>query len=140
MDLSNPQHAYVLDIFENKITEHMEYYENNKWVDYNIITTIRNEEITISFGSIFVSLNEGKYNFIFCYGFGNFKSNYNGSNIVFLGKNNYFDYLATSKTCTYSSKDLDFHDETYIIDFMSLVGFKSFRDVYGLALPDPNLN
>ena len=140
MGLSNPQHAYVLDIFENKITEHMEYYENNKWVNYNIITTVRNEENTISFGSIFISFNEGKYNFIFCYGLGNFKFNFNGSNIAFLGKNNYFDYLATSKTCTYSSKDFDFHDASYIIDFMNLVGFKSFGDVYGLALPDPDLN
>ncbi len=75
-----------------------------------------------------------------CYGLGNFKFNFNGSNIAFLGKNNYFDYLATSKTCTYSSKDFDFHDASYIIDFMNLVGFKSFGDVYGLALPDPDLN
>ena len=140
MGLSNPQHAYVLDIFENKITEHMEFYENNKWVNYNIITTVRNEENTISFGSIFISFNEGKYNFIFCYGFGKFKFNFNGSNIAFLGKNNYFDYIATSKTCTYSSKDFDFHDASYIIDFMNLVGFKSFGDVYDLALPDPDLN
>ena len=140
MGLSNPQHAYVLDIFENKITEHMEFYENNKWVNYNIITTVRNEENTISFGSIFISFNEGKYNFIFCYGLGNFKFNFNGSNIAFLGKNNYFDYIATSKTCTYSSKDFDFHDASYIIDFMNLVGFKSFGDVYGLALPDPDLD
>ena len=50
------------------------------------------------------------------------------------------DYLATSKTCNYSSKDCDFHDASYIIDFMNLVGFKSFGDVYGLALPDPDLN
>ena len=50
------------------------------------------------------------------------------------------DYLATSKTCNYSSKDCDFHDASYIIDFMNLVGFKSFGEVYGLALPDPNLN
>ena len=140
MGLSNPEHAYVLDIFENKLTEHMEYYENNKWVNYNIITTVRNEANTISFGTIFVSLNEGKYNFIICYGYGNFKFNYNGSSIVFLGKNTYFDYLATSKTCNYSSKDCDFHDASYIIDFMNLVGFKSFGEVYGLALPDPNLN
>ena len=140
LGLSNSQHAYVLDIFENKITEHMEFYENNKWVNYNIITTVRNEENTISFGSIFISFNEGKYNFIFCYGLGNFKFNFNGSNIAFLGKNNYFDYIATSKTCTYSSKDFDFHDASYIIDFMNLVGFKSFGDVYGLALPDPDLD
>ena len=55
-------------------------------------------------------------------------------------QNTYFDYLATSKTCNYSSKDCDFHDASYIIDFMNLVGFKSFGEVYGIAMPDPNLN
>ena len=44
MGISNPQHAYVLDIFEDKISEDKEYFHTNKWVNFNIITTARNEE------------------------------------------------------------------------------------------------
>ena len=85
MGLSNPKHAYVLDVFADRITGHDEYFEINNWVNYNIITTDRIEKNTIAFGSLYASLKEGKYNFIFVYGYGNFDRSYNGRNVVYLG-------------------------------------------------------
>ena len=42
IDTSNPQNGFVLDIFRNKIAEHPEYFNYNKWVNFNIISTVRN--------------------------------------------------------------------------------------------------
>ena len=44
MGISNPQHAYVVDILNDKISEDKEYFHTNKWVNFNIITTARSEE------------------------------------------------------------------------------------------------
>ena len=140
MGISNPQHAYVIDIFKDKISEDKEYFHTNKWVNFNIITTVRNEEDTISFGSIFTTLNEGKFNFIFCYGYTNFKAEFNANNLVFLGMEGDFRYIATLKCSNYLSKELNFHDATYLVDFMNLVGFKVFGNKYNLELPYPNLD
>ena len=140
MGIANPQHAYVIDIFNDKISEDKEYFHPNEWVNFNIITTIWNEEGTIVKGSIFVSLNEGKFNFIFCYSYGNFKAGFSGNNVAFLGTTLDWRYIATLKLSTYSNKDMNFHDATYIIDFMNLVGFKIFGNKYGLQLPYPELN
>ena len=140
MGISNPQHAYVIDIFKDKISEDKEYFHTNKWVNFNIITTVRNEEDTISFGSVFSTLNEGKFNFIFCYGYTNFKAEFNANNLVFLGSKGDFRYIATLKCSNYLSKELNFHDATYLVDFMNLVGFKVFGNKYDLDLPYPNLD
>ena len=140
MGISNPKHAYVLDIFQDKISEEKEYFHSNKWVNLNIITTVRNEQGTISFGSLFVSLKEGNFYFIFCYGYGDFKPSFNGNNVVFLGMKDDYRYIATSKSSSYLSKDLDHHDAGYLIDFINLVGFKVFGNKYGLELPYPEIN
>ena len=140
MGISNPQHAYVVDIFNDKISEDKEYFHTNKWVNFNIITTVRNEEDTISFGSVFSTLNEGKFNFIFCYGYTNFKAEFNANNLVFLGSKGDFRYIATLKCSNYLSKELNFHDATYLVDFMNLVGFKVLGNKYNLDLPYPNLD
>ena len=140
IDTSNPQNGYVLDLFKNKIADHPEYFNFNKWVNFNIFTTIRNEKDTISFGSLFVSLNEGKFNFIFCYGYGNFKANFSGNNVVFLGKEGDYRYRETQRTTTYSLNDFDSYEEDYIIRFMNLVEFKVFGNIYGIQLPYPEID
>ena len=140
MGISNPQHAYVVDIFNDKISEDKEYFHTNKWVNFNIITTVRNEENTIAFGSLFVTLNEGKYNFIFCYGYAKFEPTFNANNVAFLGTEGDYRYIATLKCSNYLTKDLDFHDATYLVDFMNLVGFKVFGNKCGLELPYPDMN
>ena len=140
IDTSNPQNGIVLDIFRNKIAVHPEYFNFNKWVNFNIITTIRNEKDTISFGSIFTSFNEGKFNFIFCYGYGDFKANFGGNNVVFLGKEGNYRYRETQRSTTYSSNDFESYDEDYLIRFMNLVGFKVIGNKYGIQLPYPEIN
>jgi len=140
MGISNPQHAYVIDIFDYKLKERKDFFDDNKWVNFNIMTTIRNEEDTISFGSIFTTLNEGKFNFIFCYGYGDFKVNFSGNDAVLLGKEGDYKYVATAKSCTYWSKDMDEKDASYIVDFLNLVGFKFFGNKYGLDLPYPEID
>ena len=140
IDTSNPQNGIVLDIFRNKIAVHPEYFNFNKWVNFNIITTVRNEKDTISFGSIFTSFNEGKFNFIFCYGYGDFKANFGGNNVVFLGKEGNYRYRETQRSTTYSSNDFENYDEDYLIRFMNLVGFKVIGNKYGIQLPYPEIN
>ena len=140
IDTSNPQNGIVLDIFRNKIAVHPEYFNFNKWVNFNIITTVRNEKDTISFGSIFTSFNEGKFNFIFCYGYGDFKANFGGNNVVFLGKEGNYRYRETQRSTTYSSNDFESYDEDYLIRFMNSVGFKVIGNKYGIQLPYPEIN
>ena len=140
IDTSNPQNGYVLDLFKNKIADHPEYFNFNKWVNFNIFTTVRNEKDTISFGSLFVSLNEGKFNFIFCYGYGNFKANFSGNDVVFLGKEGDYRYRETQRTTTYSLNDFDSYEEDYIIRFMNLVAFKVLGNIYGIQLPYPEID
>ena len=140
IDTSNPQNGIVLDIFRNKIAVHPEYFNFNKWVNFNIITTVRNEKDTISFGSIFTSFNEGKFNFIFCYGYGDFKANFGGNNVVFLGKEGNYRYRETQRSTTCSSNDFESYDEDYLIRFMNLVGFKVIGNKYGIQLPYPEIN
>ena len=140
IDTSNPQNGFVLDIFRNKIAEHPEYFNYNKWVNFNIITTVRNEKDTISFGSLFTSFNEGKFNFIFCYGYGDFKADFGGKNVVFLGMEGDYRYREIQRSASYSSKDFNGDDPDYIIMFMNLVGFKVIGNVYGIQLPYPEID
>ena len=140
IDTSNPQNGFVLDIFRNKIAEHPEYFNYNKWVNFNIITTVRNEKDTISFGSLFTSFNEGKFNFIFCYGYGDFKADFGGKNVVFLGMEGDYRYKEIQRSASYSSKDFNGDDPDYIIMFMNLVGFKVIGNTYGIQLPYPEID
>ena len=140
MGISNQDHAYVHDIVMNKITQYEKYHEYNTWTNYNIITTVRNEEKTISFGSLFVSINKEKYNIIFCYGSGIFNADFSADNVVFLGAKGDWKYVETSRSASYSSGDFTDDDMRYIIRYMNLVGFKVIGNKYGLQLPDPNIN
>ena len=140
MGISNPQHAYVHDIFKNKIPIYEDYRKFNTWMNYNIITTVRYEKNTISFGSLFVSFNEGKFNFIFCYGNGAFKVNFSADNVVFLGANGNWKYVETSRSDNYSAKDFEDDDVNYLVRFMNLVGFKVIGNKYNLQLPYPEIN
>ena len=140
IDTSNPQNGIVLDIFRNKIAVHPEYFNFNKWVNFNIITTVRNEKDTISFGSLFTSFNEGKFNFIFCYGYGDFKADFGGKNVVFLGMEGDYRYREIQRSASYSSKDFNGDDPDYIIMFMNLVGFKVIGNTYGIQLPYPEID
>lgn len=138
MGISNPNHGYVNDVFKNKIPEHPEHFKFNTWMNYNIITTVRNDENTISYGSLFATVIEGKYYFIFCYGYENFKFNFSGIDAVFLGKEGDWKYVENS-VCI-STKDLDDYDTYYTIKFMNLVGFKVIGKEYGVELPYPELD
>ena len=140
MGISNQDHAYVHDIVMNKITQYEKYHEYNTWTNYNIITTVRNEEKTISFGSLFVSINKEKYNIIFCYGSGKFEADFSADNVVFLGAKDDWKYVETSRSASYSSGDFTDDDMRYIIRYMNLVGFKVIGNRYGLQLPDPNID
>ena len=137
MGISNPNHGFVNDIFKFKIMDHPEHFQFNTWMNYNVITTVRNEENTIAFGSLYVTLIDGKYYFIFCYGYESFKLNFNGLNSVFLGKEGNWKYVENSNNI--STKDLEDCDTYYTIKFMNLVGFKVIGNQYGIELPYPEL-
>ena len=140
MGISNKNHAYIRDIFYNKISLHDEYFDNKKWMNFNIITTVRNDENTISFASLYADKNNDKFDFIFCFGFGDFNKNFNGENIVDLGVNQNT-YKEISQTYTSSSSDFpDSNDENYLIHFMNLIGFKILGNKYNLDLPYPEFN
>ena len=140
LGISNKNHAYLRDIFYNKISLHDEYFDNKKWMNFNIITTVRYDENTISFASLYVDKNNNKYDFIFCFGFGDFNKNFNGENVVDL-RVNQIKYNEISQTYTSSSSDFqDSNDENYLIHFMNLIGFKILGNQYNLDLPYPVFN
>lgn len=139
MGIANPKRAFINEIFEEKIIKSKEHYDSNKWMNYNIVTTELNEDKRIAIGSLFVNLNKGKYNFIFCYSSGYFKVPFNGLNIVFLGSEGDWKYVATAVSSNYLSKDLEFYDTNFIMDFLNLVGFKIIGNKYKLQLPYPKI-
>lgn len=140
MGISNKKFSYLNDIFYNKISLHDEYFDNKKWMNFNIITTVRNDENTISLGTLYVDKNNDKYDIIFCFGFGDFNKNFNGENIVNLGLNQN-KYNEISQTSTSSSSDFpDTNDDNYLIHFMNLIGFKILGNNYDLDLPYPEFN
>ena len=140
MSISNPNHAYLHNIFEYKIQEYEQYSKFNTWMNYNFITTVRTDKNSISYGSLFITKKDEKYNIIFCYGVGDFKVNYNGMNVVFLGKDDDYKYAQTYGSTSFSSKDLDEKDSNYIIMFMNLEGFKVLGRKYNIPLVDPNID
>ena len=140
MGISNPNHAYLHNVFQYKIEEYEKYSKYNTWMNYNVITTVRNDKNSISYGSLFVTKSDEKYNIIFCYGFGDFKVNYNGMNAVFLGKDGDYKYVETFNSATLTSEDLEQNDSDYIIMFMNLEGFKVLGNKYNIPLVYPKLD
>lgn len=140
MGISNPNHAYLHNIFKYKIPESQQYARFNTWNNYNIITTVRNDEKTIAYGSLFVTKKDDKYYFIFTYGAGEFKVRYNGMNVVALGKDGDYKYQQTSDSSSYNCDDLDDQDSNYIIMYMNLEGFKVLGNKYDIHLDYPKLD
>ena len=139
MGISKPRSTLIRDVFDVRISECNEFFKINTWMNYNIITTVRNEENTIAFGSLYATLIDEKYYFIFCYGFEKFNINFNGANAVFMGIKTDYKYVATSVSSTYYSKDLEYYDASYMMLFFNLVGFKVLGNNYNLQLPCPGL-
>ena len=140
MGISNKKYSYILDIFNNQISLLDKNYYNNRWLNFNIITTVRTNENTISFGSLYIIKNGDKYDFIFCYGFGNFTRIFNGRNIVFLDIDQN-KYNEISQSYTSSSKDFPYSsDENYLIHFMNLIGLKVLGNKYNINLYYPDFD
>ena len=140
LGISNPNHAFVRDIFKNKFEQYERFYKFNAWINYNLVTTVRNDKNTIAYASLFVSLQKEKYNIIMCYGNGKFKENFNGQNAVFLGINGNWKYHETSRAYSCSSADFDDYDENYIINYINLEGFKVLGNYYNIDLPYPKID
>ena len=142
MEISNPNHAYLHDIFVNKIPQNDKYAKFNTWMNYNIITTVRNDENSIAYGSLFVTKKDEKYHFILSYGYGikEFKAKYNGMNVVALGKDGDYKYHQSSDSTSFNWDDLDDNDSNYIIMYMNLEGFKVLGNKYDIPLPYPKLD
>ena len=140
MGISNPNHAYFHNIFEYKIQESEQYAKFNTWMNYNVFTTVRNDKNSIAYGSLFVTKKDEKYHFIFIYGAGEFKVNFNGMNVVALGKDGDYKYHQTSDSSTFNWNDLDDNDSNYIIMFMNLEGFKILGNKYDIPLVYPKLD
>ena len=139
MGVSDIKEAYVNNLFWDLIPRYKKNNDLKDWMNFNIITTVRNDKDSISYGSLFAIFKDGKYHFIFCYGYGDFKIRYIGLSACFLGTENARKYLATSITSTYYSKELEYFNSEYIVLYMNLVGFKVFGNKYNIELPYPNL-
>ena len=135
MNIPNPEHAYLHDIFKIKIPSYRNF---SNWMNFNIITSVRND--SIYYGSIFVTSRFGKFSIILAYGFGDFDVNYNGMNAVFLGRDGDWKYMEIAIAASYSSGDLTDKDSNYMISFMNLEGFKVFGNNYNITLSYPNLD
>ena len=108
-------------------------------MNFNIISTITNDKGSIAYGSLYAIFKDGKYHFIFCYGYGKFNIEFNALNAVFLGYEGNYIYVATSVSSTYYTKDLEYFNAQYIVLFMNTVGFKVLGNYFKLELPYPNL-
>lgn len=139
MGVSDSKRASVNDLFESLILRYKKNKDLDNWMNFNIITTVRKEKNSIAYGSLFALFKDGKYYFIFCYGYGNFNIEYNAQNAVLLGDKPNYRYLATSVTATYYSKDLEYFNSQYLVLFMNLVGFKVFGNKNNMDLPEPKL-
>ena len=85
MGVSNAKEAYINGVFETLISRHKKNNDLKEWMNFNIITTARNQKNSIAYGSLFVIFKDEKYQIIFCYGYGDFKIEYNAQNACFLG-------------------------------------------------------
>ena len=139
MGLSNQKESSMEEVFKNLIPRYKENNDLNNWMNFNVISTAKNDKDSISYGCFFVIFRDGKYHIIFCYGYGDFKITYNAVNACYLGTESDHKYLSTSVTSTYYSKELEFFNSQYIVFFMNLVGFKVFGNNYNIELPYPNL-
>ena len=138
--IANSNKAHIIrDIFYDILPQYIRSFNYYSWMNFNFIITLNDEDNKISFGSIYTSLIEGKYYFIFCYVFEKFKVSFNGSNAVILDKSDGYKYIATSVVSSYYSKDLEYYDTNYILSFFNLVGYKIFGNKYNLQLAYPNI-
>ena len=140
MGINNPDKAFVNLLFEEKIFELEKELKTNTWMNFNIISTLRNEKDSLAYGSLFVNFKDKKYNFIFCHGFGYFKKEFNSLNAVFLGKEGEYKFAQHSAVSSSYEKDFSFYHSNYLIMFMNLLGFKALGNKYNVQLPNPNLD
>ena len=139
MGVSNVREAYINDAFDSLIPRFKKNNDLKEWMNFNVITTVRNQQNSIAYGSLFVIFKDEKYQIIFCYGYGDFKIVYNAQNAVFLGSENSYKYIATSVSSSYFSKDLEYFNSQYLVLFMNLVAFKVFGNKYNMELPYPDI-
>ena len=139
MGVSNAKEAYINGVFETLISRYKKNNDLKEWMNFNIITTARNQKNSIAYGSLFVIFKDEKYQIIFCYGYGDFIIEYNAQNACFLGSEGAYKYIATSVTSAYLSKDLEYFNSQYLVLFMNLVAFKVFGNKYNMELPYPDI-
>jgi hypothetical protein len=138
MKITKNKFTYIFNIFEDEIPTHKEYFYNNNWVNFNILTTLISEEKSIAFGNLYVFKKQDKFDFIFCYGFGQFNRVFSGKTTILLNQN---EYKVTQQSYVSSSLDFkDSYDEDYLFFFMNLIGFKIVGNEYNINLPYPEFN
>ena len=125
-------------IFKYKIPDHPEKFYNGNSVSFNIINTAINDKNIISYGSLYISKNEDKYDFIFCYGYGDFNRIFKGYNAFDLGGKQYHEFQ--SGTLTSSQYFPNSIEEYYLMHFMDLIGLKVIGNKYNIDLPYPDFN
>ena len=129
---------FASQIFKYKIVDNPQIFYNGNSVSFNLINTASDDKSKIVYGSLYVTKKEDKYNFIFCYGFGNFNRIFNGFNAFNLGKTNYHESMSGAVTSSiYFPNSIE---ESYLMHFMDLVGLKVLGNNFSIDLPYPNFN
>ena len=129
---------FASNIFNSKIPDHPEIFYNGNSISYNLINTASNDNNIISYGSLFITKNENKYNFIFCYGYGDFNRIFNGYNAFKLGQKEYYELdCGASTSSKYFPNSIE---ENYLMHFMNLIGLKVLGNKYLIDLPYPDFN
>ena len=129
---------FASQIFKYKIIDHPEIFYNDNSISFNLINTVNDDNNKISYGSLYINKNEDKYNFIFCYGFGDFNRIFNGYNAFNLGEKEYHESHNGAVT---SSKYFPYLNEAdYLMHFMNLVGLKVLGNKYNIEIPYPEFN
>ena len=87
---------------------------------------------------MFITKNENKYNFIFCYGYGDFNRIFNGYNSFKLGQKEYYELdCGASTSSKYFPNSIE---DNYLMHFVNLVGLKVLGNKYLIDLPYPYFN
>ena len=123
-------------------TSKIKFYQDKELKDFHsivedILTSMKIPD-KIAYGSLYVTKKEDKYNFIFCYGFGNFNRIFNGFNAFNLGETNYHESMSGAVTSSiYFPNSIE---ESYLMHFMDLVGLKVLGNNFSIDLPYPDFN
>ena len=129
---------FASQIFKYKIVDNPQIFYNGNSVSFNLINSASDDKNKIAYGSLYVTKKEDKYNFIFCYGFGNFNRIFNGFNAFNLGKTNYHESMSGAVTSSiYFPNSIE---ESYLMHFMDLVGLKVLGNNFSIDLPYPDFN